>query len=642
MPQKSQDEQRKEGRLYWVYDETTKGCAEEIGALEGADRIAFMALETFLARKELSETDRVALCARSDAIEKVMRKAECEGFGLMLFATKKQRALRRSYNTPATPQEALALLLEGETLMHDLLYRDEEEIVLYNAIVGEAPPLGYRNAAMHWRPWSERMGLFLSALRKIRTLKRSRVKLTTAKEQVIETAATGVVVLDQESGSCAANLIDERSWNDGRLSALLLSPASILSYLHYLLVAIFPLFRQKTLPDSVGLVESQSLEIETEQPMRVEVDGIERGTTPVHFAIHPKALRLIVTERFKSRSLPESIDKETIRTEHLPQGEEAMEYYRSHLPLFTHASEEQYRELFAALRSEAKFGATFVLMMIFSTVLATVGLFLNSASVIIGAMLLAPLMQPIVAFSMGALRGDRGLIYNGAKSVLLGVGLVLLSAMAITKLLPFSQVTSEMAGRLHPSLLDLIVAIVSGLAAAYAKNNPKISGSLVGVAIAVALVPPLSTAGIGLGWSDLGIFWHAFLLFLTNFVGIVLAAGLVFMVLGFSPIHRAKRGLLWTVATVAIVSIPLYFSFRQMAHDAAILSKLEGREIMIERSKVRLQRVRIEHSAHHDVLVCDLVVSHHLSPDESRTLRTRVSALAGEPMAIESVERLRF
>ncbi len=638
---KQEADTNKTGRLFWVYDETTENLLENLAKTSRHDKIAFVRSDAFLKREDLEKEDRVAICAKIETIKHVVAKAEKVGFALMLYATKKQNSLRKTYRIPRSLQEAVDLLAEGEPKGQDLLYADDRSLVLYGALVGEAPPLGYTSVSFKEGSFKDRLRLFFRAIGKLRRLRLFPIRMKTAKEQEIATAATGIVVIDQENGTCAANLLAEESWNDGRLSALILSPASILSYLHYLIVALFPLFRQTTLPDSVGLVESQSLHIDSDAALSVAIDGHEQGTTPVTFAIRPKALRLIASEAYWSRSAPTSVEKETLKIDKLPQSDDAVDYISKKFPLFTHASESQYKELFVALRSEAKISGTFVVMMILSTILATVGLFLNSASVIIGAMLLAPLMQPIVSFAMGALRGDQGLLIGGAKSVVGGVLLVLLSAAIIARLLPFSEVTPEMAGRLHPSLLDLIVAIVSGIAAAYAKSNPKISGSLVGVAIAVALVPPLSTAGIGLGWMRPEIFTHAFLLFLTNFVGIVLAAGSVFMILGFSPIKRAKKGLAVSLGVAALVSVPLYFSFSQMAQDAKILSRLEGAYFNLQNQRVRVERVKIKHEEK-EVIVCDLVVTRHLEEEQIRLLKQKIESKIKRSVRLESVERIRF
>lgn len=198
--------------------------------------------------------------------------------------------------------------------------------------------------------------------------------------------------------------------------------------------------------------------------------------------------------------------------------------------------------------------------MILSTVLATLGLFLNNSPVVIGAMLLAPLMGPLVSLSMGVLRNDDKLLKTALQVFLVGTGLTLLVAALTTLMLPYEQATDEIRARLQPNLLDLGVAIVSGIAAAYAHARESIQKSLPGVAIAVALVPPACVMGVGLGWMDWSVISGAGLLFLTNLAGIVLAAMFTFLCLGFAPVLKVNRGVGFSLLLTVLVSIPLYHS----------------------------------------------------------------------------------
>jgi uncharacterized membrane protein len=106
--------------------------------------------------------------------------------------------------------------------------------------------------------------------------------------------------------------------------------------------------------------------------------------------------------------------------------------------------------------------------------------------------------------------------------------------------------------------LDLGVAVVSGIAAAYAHARESIQKSLPGVAVAVALVPPVCVMGVGIGWFDWNIISGAGLLFLTNLVGITLAGTLTFLCLGFAPVIKVNRGLGFSVLLTILISIPLY------------------------------------------------------------------------------------
>ena len=177
-------------------------------------------------------------------------------------------------------------------------------------------------------------------------------------------------------------------------------------------------------------------------------------------------------------------------------------------------------------------------VLLLSGAIATFGLTLNSTAVVIGAMLVAPLLGPLLGLSMALAVGDGRLALQTALTILLGaVGVVALAAV-MTSLLPFQVITDEIAARTRPTALDLVIAVASGLAGAVvtASREKRLSASIPGVAIAVALIPPLGVAGFGIG---AGLQWAlvrgSLLLFGANLAGIVLSGLLVFLLVG---MHR--------------------------------------------------------------------------------------------------------
>ena len=213
------------------------------------------------------------------------------------------------------------------------------------------------------------------------------------------------------------------------------------------------------------------------------------------------------------------------------------------------------------LRDYARLSVPFALLMALSAMLATLGMFLNSAPVVIGAMVLAPLMGPLVSLAMGILRNNDRLLKSSLQVFAIGTGLTLLVAALTALLLPYEQATNEIRARLQPNLLDLGVAIVSGIAAAYAHARENIQKSLPGIAIAVALVPPACVMGIGVGWMNWAVISGAGLLFFTNLIGITLAGIFTFLFLGFAPAFKVNRGLGFSLLLTVLVSIPLYQAF---------------------------------------------------------------------------------
>jgi len=636
--------------IYFVYDcESEKVVAEQIRPLAMATSVEFLTVDQLLKKKSITSDTKVILFAEVEDIKKVIAHSFIYGFSVALIAKKSQKSLRDTFEIPPSYDKAFQIALEGEIREIDLLYCGDE-IVLWSALVGEAPPHGSMSEIQLQGNNPNRIIALLKSFSKIFQLKKSAVTLKTYKEQEINTMVSGIVVIEHDNHTCASNLVkDFLQMSNAKMVALLVSPASVIDYFAYLYKAIFG--RSKSLPKAAGVVMSERLEINAEPPLDVKVDGERYLQTPVTFEVHPKAFRLCASEKFwQKEEMRQSDDKEVIKLGNLPKSKGEIEYVQKHIPFFTHADTQSYQELFASLREEARASSTFITLMVLSTVLATVGLFLNSSSVVIGAMLLAPLMQPIVAYAMGLLRFDMDLFWHGLRSVAIGILLVLVTSMSLAYLLPFKTVTPEIAGRLHPTLLDLIVAIVSGIAAAYAKNNAKIVGSLAGVSIAVALVPPISTSGIGLGWGEWSVFQNAFLLFLTNFAGIVFAAAMTFMVLGFSPVKRAKNGLFLSSLIVLLISVPLYFSFSLMVEDAKIKESLERGAFLLDERKVDIENVLISHKHRDDTVVVrfDLVSDFHVGDNEKRALKAQIEKVIApylkrkEKVVLEVSERLRY
>ena len=197
----------------------------------------------------------------------------------------------------------------------------------------------------------------------------------------------------------------------------------------------------------------------------------------------------------------------------------------------------------ARLRAAAHPDFDFFLLVVLSSIIATLGLLTDSVAVIIGAMLVAPLMTPIVGLGLAALVGDSVLLRDAFWGVLRGsLTAVLIAALFafVTRQLTlpfdmFSTLPAEVMARTRPSPLDLFIALAGGLAAAFAIVLPSISEALPGVAIATALMPPLCTIGIGLAFGRWDVAGGALLLFVTNAITIAFASMLVFFMMGFAP-----------------------------------------------------------------------------------------------------------
>lgn len=219
-------------------------------------------------------------------------------------------------------------------------------------------------------------------------------------------------------------------------------------------------------------------------------------------------------------------------------------------------------EVIKGARRSAQAGVDFYALIILAAVIALLGLMQNSAAVIIGAMLVAPLMSPILSMALSLVLGDLNLLSQSGDSTVKGVFMAVAVAVGVAVLLPNQPITGEILSRTQPNLLDLLVALASGAAAAYAIARKQVAAALPGVAIAAALVPPLSVVGFGLGYGLYSLAGGALLLFLTNLSAIVLSASFIFLLLGFRPLRaeygqRIQRWILLTIGILFVIAIPL-------------------------------------------------------------------------------------
>ena len=218
----------------------------------------------------------------------------------------------------------------------------------------------------------------------------------------------------------------------------------------------------------------------------------------------------------------------------------------------------------------------FYFMLTLAAMIATLGLLSNSAATIIGAMIVAPLMGPIISAAYALVTADSKLLSRSLLTIITGTLLVIAIAAATAYAIGLRVVGAEILARTNPTLLDLGVAVSAGGAGSFAMTRKSISNAIAGVAIAVALVPPLCVLGIGLGLGsdaaagvglalgDRGIVPGAFLLFATNLIGIIVSAGLVFLFQAYGEVKKAIVGLFAAVLSLLAISYPLGFSLNRL------------------------------------------------------------------------------
>ncbi|XXY48978.1 DUF389 domain-containing protein [Sorangium sp. So ce269] len=194
------------------------------------------------------------------------------------------------------------------------------------------------------------------------------------------------------------------------------------------------------------------------------------------------------------------------------------------------------------LDRSARGAAGYWLQLLLAMGIASLGLVLGSGAVVIGAMLISPLMGPIVELGMGLAIGSPFLALRSFTRVAFSIVTVVTGAALLTLMLPFHEVTAEIAARTSPTVLDLLIAIFCAIAAAYTTVRPgsDTTSTAAGTAIGIALVPPLCVVGYGIGTRVKSIASGAALLFTANLCAILLFAILCFLLLGYGAVSTAE------------------------------------------------------------------------------------------------------
>ena len=515
---------------------------------------------------------------------------------------------QKAFNIPSDFDEALKRFQEEKIAFINTILQCNEMISFSCITIGKSDVI------------QKDLFSFLKALLSLHLLP---LKITTKENQEIKSAALFI-----EAGNEAIMTKKRLSFfkvSDNqckRVAAIIYAPKSLLQALR---LKFLPKNQEnQPLPEGIGVIKSTKLLITSldGQALDLHIDGKLVSAKSVELESKEIAMQFATTF-----SCVNAETKESIRAQKLPTSQELINFYtKKHLPLLPIAAEEDFADLFTKLRQNAKMSITYTILLIISVLMATTGLFQNSAPTIIGAMILAPLMGPIVSLAMAAIRFDTSLLNQSLKSLILSTLLALLLSASFAALLSLHHVTEQMAMRTHPTLLDLAVAILAGIAAAYGHANSKVGESLAGVAIAVALVPPLCVAGIGIGWMNTSLFFGSILLFLANVIGIIFAAGMVFYLLGFASQRYAAAAFVIKTAMVALIIIPLWLSTRTFLVEESIYAKVAnldeslGKNVAIKIEKIAIKGEKLE-------IFINIVADKKLSPTKRSQIIQKIKQI---------------
>ena len=610
-------------RAWFVYDPDCKSLCARLEENPFDTRVDSLEIEELRNRLEAGgEVGRVVVAGSLELVKQVFRLAEKYAFQIGIIPLPEQKNLINCFDLPTGMAEALDLALQGDAVQSvDTVYCNGE-LVLFKATLGRIPILDSIGYSSRWE-------LFLKSVRQLMGIKLLPFKITTAAGRVVDTCACGCMVLQHGRKSWVAGMIGyDSSGTDGNVSLLVSAPFSIYDYFTFIIGTLRTSRRKERIPETLGYIESPEITIDSDVELDVHIDGERATKTPLHCRVREGAVKVNVgpeaREAAREAANGEGEREERIEIGNLPRGKEVVKLQRKKLPLFSIASEDRFKDPFIALRGDARIDNSYIVLMLLSTALATIGVYLDSPAVVIGAMLLAPLMSPIVSLAMGLLRRNNELTINSLEKIALGIFLALSASSILVLFFSYKPITSEMMGRLNPSLLDLGVAIIAGIAAAYSKSFKEVMQGLAGVAIAVALVPPLAVAGIGLGRGDFYFFGHAFLLFLTNLVGIVFAAIFTFRVLGFSPAVKGRRSVLLIVLMLVMITVPLYYSYTRIVKEYHAEKSWRVERFLVNGKYIIIRNIRFGQQRNRKILFMDIMARQSLPREDLNLLKQKI------------------
>ena len=308
-----------------------------------------------------------------------------------------------------------------------------------------------------------------------------------------------------------------------------------------------------------------------------------------------------------------------------------------------------HREIHDDLSESRQFDPLYLLMLVLSCLIALLGLLLNSPAVIIGAMLISPLMGPILACGLALTLADWVLGKKALRNVALSVAEAVGIAALATLLSPLRDPTAEVLARTHPNLMDLLIAFFSGVAGTLALASRKGGMTILpGVAIATAVMPPLAVTGYGIATGQWGIAGGGFMLFFTNLTAILISAAAVFLLVGFRPHEEAdhllvRHRIMVAAAVLIVVSIPLVRTLRAATQQALLRREITSvlKRRLEASGEARLSGVDFKAGPLQVAVVAVVYTSRFIPRSEEDVVASLLSERLGRPVQLD-LQQLRL
>ncbi|PHR46962.1 MAG: TIGR00341 family protein [Fluviicola sp.] len=581
---------------------------------------------------DLKEGDTCILFLSDDQLKITINEIKNTGCTIGFVSHPKSSNAINGFSLNKDPEKSFSEALESERAIEPDLLLCNDEIILNYFAVGEI--MSFLSSNGNKANIFGKVKRFFQFAKKLKNIRASLFTFKVEDKDEFETAITDILVVQHGKNSMVSRILSEEKYsNNGLLYCFIFSPRSILQLIKAYFLKLFLGAEQKNQAfNFLGELKVSELKLSSNNEFSYDVDGLIKSTTELNFRIE-KGVKIIPA---KTVEFEESETKKVFKINNLPQGTVKKEVARKRLPWISHASTEEYKDLFTQLRENSRPSQNYVVLMTLSVILATLGIFANSSPVIIGAMILAPLMSPIISLSMGVLRQDRSLIKRSLITVVVGLFIGYLFAIILTFITPINNMNIEITSRIKPNIIDLGIAVISGAAGAYAHSREEIAKTLAGVAISVALVPPLAVSGIGIAWLNWEVFFGAFLLVITNLTGMVLAGALTFLFTGYSPFRLARKGVLISFFVVLSLSVPLGYGFFKVVQENQIIQSVNHKKI----NNIEIENVKVIGNKPL-MMSLDLIVKEYPTEVEIENVKQKISKIIGEEVELEIGIRLR-
>lgn len=328
--------------------------------------------------------------------------------------------------------------------------------------------------------------------------------------------------------------------------------------------------------------------------------------------------------------------EDSLRATEPPLWKSVPRWWRAHV-----IREIDHQAVVERVREDDGWTPRYAFMILMSGGIAMLGLLLSSPAVVIGAMLISPLMGPIVGLGFALSTADSREIRRTLAALAGGAALAVLFTAFIVLLSPLQTVTAEIAARTRPNLFDLMVALFSALAGAYAMIRGK-AGTIVGVAIATALMPPLATVGFGLATLNATVAGGAFLLFFTNFVTIALAVAIMARLYGFGRALSPRQTWFQSFFILAIflaLAIPLGLALGQIAWETR--AAREVREVIRRQfaGDARISQIDVDFDSRPMAITASVLTARYEKAAGIRA-RAALEKMLGRPVTLD-LEQIR-